>query len=98
MKLAPAAMEAAPVYPAFIDKLRVVVRKKLGWTPSEARSFFAPFKPAAKAGTLTVGALLAAINDTAGLEAAVTVARELAWLGSEEQIKRERRRTFKGRT
>jgi hypothetical protein len=85
-------MEAAPVYPAFIDKLRVIVQKKLRWAPTEAREFFARFKPAAKAGTLTVGALLSAVNETYGLEAAVVVARALAWLGSEDLIKREQRK------
>jgi hypothetical protein len=95
MKLAPAALEAAPVYPAFIEKLRIVVQRKLGWSPSEARNFFASFKPAAKAGTLTAGALLSAVNETAGPEAAVAVARALAWLGSEHQVKREHRRRIR---
>jgi len=87
----------APVYPAFLDRLRTVAQKKLNWDPFMARQFFIAYMPAAKAGALTAGVLVTAVVEAHGSEAALAVARALAWFGSEAQIKREHRRAFKRR-
>jgi hypothetical protein len=89
---------AAIVYPAFVDKLRTVVQWKLGGDPFTAREYFAPYKLQARKGTLTVGKLLCDVHQAHGPIAVLTVSRALAWLDSEDEIKREHRRACKGRT
>ena len=84
----------APVYPAFLDKPRVVVQKKLGWDPFKAREYFAPFKHDARSGTLTQGNLLTHALHDHGAEAALVILRALVYFANEPAMKRSHRRTL----
>ena len=84
----------APVFAQWIDRLRVVVQRKLGWDPFRTRECFAPFKHEARTGTLTQGNLLTHVLHDHGAEAALVILRALVWFTNEPAMKRAHRKQF----
>ncbi len=84
------------VYPAFIDKLRVVFQQKLGWGPLQAREFFEPWKRISKRNSpLQVGFLLRKIYADRGIEAATVAHRAIWWFKNEPALRRAKRAALK---
>ena len=79
------------VTPMSIDKLRVVLERKLGVNPLATRSFFADFKAESKLGTLREGALLQAIVAEYGTEGGLCIARALAWFRNDRLMRKRTR-------